>query len=250
MPKTNRAFVVTPYRVDPGGVLQPEIPTEGVCAGQDQHPCKLYVHHHRKRSTGPCFPLTVMRCRPHRLAFTLYPPSHIPYGRSAVLAVAPDGSAIGDDDGVGRHRFQGTLFAASMDAAVGEAWHREHSGSSEKWWGTQLRRLTLAAQLLGLAPEVGSGKRERVADTLGVDLLLLSDQAGRFCSAGGYRDRGSAVTCVLDALPPSDFLAERLVECGTLANRWGAAYRWLPHSAALHRQPFRASGTRRVDRPP
>jgi hypothetical protein len=166
----------------------------------------------------------------------------------ALVAVAPDGSPIRSRDRT--ERFQATLFAASQDAAEGKAWYREHSGSSETWWGTQLRRLTLAAQLLGLAPEVGSRRRERVADILGVDLLLLCDQARQYCNARGYRDRGSVVTRILDALPQSDFLAERLVECGTLANRWGAAYRWLPHSAVLHRQPFRASGTRRPDRPP
>ena len=250
MQKRHRAFVVTPYRADADGVLKPEIPSEGVCAGRTQCPCNLYVHHKRKRSTGPCFPLTVMRCRPHQMAFTLYPPAHIPYGRSAVLAVAPDGGGISDDNGDRSQRFQGTLFEASQDAAVGETWHREHSGSSDKWWGTQLRRLTLAAQLLGLAPKIGSRKREHVADTLGVDLLLLSDEAQQFCSARGYRDRGSAVTRILDALPRSDFLAERLVECGTLANHWGAAYRWLPHSAALRRHPFRGGGTQRPDRPP
>ena len=248
MQKTRRAFVITAYRAGPDGVLEPEIPTEGVCAGQDQLPCKLHIDHRRERSTGPCFPLTVMRCRSHGRAFTLYPPGYVPYGRMALVTVAPDGSPIHVRDAT--QRFQATLFAACQDAAEGKAWHREHSGSSETWWGTQLRRLTLAAQLFGLAPEVGPRRRERVADTLGVDLLLLCDQAGQFCSARGYRDRGAAVTRILDALPQSDFLAERLVDCGTLANRWGVAYRWLPHSAALHRQPFRASGTRRVDRPP
>lgn len=34
----------------------------------------------RDRTTGPCFPLVVPRCRTHNCAFTLYPPSHVPYG--------------------------------------------------------------------------------------------------------------------------------------------------------------------------
>jgi len=120
-------FVVTPYRTGPDGTFEPELPTEGVCAGQDRRPCKLNVNHRRERSTGPCFALTVMRCRPHRRGFTLYPPGHVPYGRIGVAAVAPDGSPIHGSDGAERYR--GTLFEASVDAAEQKAWHREHRGA-------------------------------------------------------------------------------------------------------------------------
>jgi len=246
--KRPRSFVVTPYRCGLGGVFEPEIPSEGVCAGQDTHPCKLAIDHRRERSTGPGFALTVMRCRPHKRAFTLYPPGHVPYGRVAVVAVAPDGSPIRDGDRT--ERFEGTLFAASLDAAETRAWHREHIGSTGRWWGTQLRRLKLAARLLALAPGVASRCRERVADILGLGGLLLSEQAQQFRGARGYQQRGSAVRRVLDALPLSRFLPERLVECGTLAGCWGPAYRWLPQSATLHRQPFRATGTEHPPRPP
>jgi len=248
MEKRTRSFVVTPYRCGPGGVFEPEIPSEGVCAGQDTRVCKLAIDHRRERSTGPGFPLTVMRCRPHKRAFTLYPPGHVPYGRAAVVAVAPDGSPIRDGDRT--ERFEGSLFTASLDAAKGRAWHREHTGPSERWWGTQLRRLKLAARLLALTPGIAWTRRERVADVLGLDGLLLSEQARQFRKAKGYRQRGASVRRVLDALPLGRFLPERLVECGSLAGCWGPAYRWLPQSATLHRHPFRAAGTRRQVRPP
>jgi len=242
-----RSFLVTPYRPGPDGVLRPEIPSEGVCAGEGLPRCKLNVDHRRQRSTGPCFPLTVMRCRPHRRAFTLYPPGHVPYGRVAVVAVAPDGSPIRGREGI--ERFEGTLFTAALDAAAGRAWHREHVGSTDRWWGTQLRRLKRAARLLALAPAAAWKHRGRVADLLALDGLLFSEQAERFGSARGYRERGAAVRRILEALPPSHVLPERLVECGTLAGCWGASYRWLPQSATL-RRPLGAPGTRHRDRPP
>jgi len=242
-------FVVTPYRAGPDGTLEPELPTEGVCAGQDHRPCKLNIDHRRKRSTGPCFPLTVMRCRPHRRGFTLYPPGHVPYGRIGVAAVAPDGSPIHGQNGAERYR--GTLFEASLDASEQKAWHREHrGGSTDRWWGTQLRRLALAAQLLAVAPGVASRRREQVAEILCVDLLLLREQAQKMRAAQGYQQRGTAIRQVLVALPPSRFLPERLLECGYLAGCWGVPNRWLPQSASLHRRPFRATGTKRPYRPP
>ena len=43
----------------------------------------LVVHHLRERKTGPQIPVTVVQCRTHRRAFTIYPLGHVPYGRLA-----------------------------------------------------------------------------------------------------------------------------------------------------------------------
>jgi len=246
--KAHRAFVVAPYRARPDGTLEPDIPTEGICAAQDRRPCKLNVDHRRERSTGPCFALTVMRCRSHKRGFTLYPPGHVPYGRIAVAPVASDASPIRDEDGAERYR--GTLFEACLDAARRKPWHREHDGSTSRWWGTQLRRLTLAAQLLAVAPGVSSRRREQAAEILCVDLLLLHEQARKMRKAQGYHHRGTAIRQVLDAMPYTSFLPERLLECGHLGGLWGAPHRWLPDSAALHRRAFRVAGTKRPHRSP
>jgi hypothetical protein len=162
--------------------------------------------------------------------------------------VAPDGSPV-----CGREKSEGhaaTLFAASQDAAKGKPWYREHIGSTVRWWGTQLRRIALAARLLALAPGIPARRREHVAEVLGLDGLLLTEQAQRFCAAGGYRQRGAAICSVLDAVGQSAFFPERLVECGRLAGLWGPAYRWLPQSSTLRRYPFRAAGTEQLPRPP
>ncbi len=244
MQSRQRAFVVTPYRAKQDGTLAPDIPTHGVCVGQDGRQCRLNFDHRRQRSTGPCFPLTVMRCRPHKRCFTLYPPGHMPYGRRAVVPVAPDGSPVQAPSGVAS--FCMTLFEAALDAAKGIPWHREGAGPTGRWWGKQLRWLKLVAQLLALAPGTEPRLRERIADILGIDLLLLREQARAFRSGGGYRARGHAVRCVLEALPRADSLPERLLACGHLAGHWGAVYRWLPQIGSLQRQ----AGTVRPRSPP
>ena len=91
----------------------------------------VWVDHVRERKTGPCFPLTVLVCGTHEVGFTLYPPGHVPYGRAAVARVAPDGRAIIDGPS-GAEVFDGTVFAAALDASKGTAWDREREGGSER----------------------------------------------------------------------------------------------------------------------
>ncbi len=93
---TSRSFVVTPYRPDAKGVLEPDLPTCCIHRVPGGEACDLVVGHLRDRKTGPRFPLTVLRCRVHGCAFTLYPPGHVPYGRRRVAPVDLVGHAIGE----------------------------------------------------------------------------------------------------------------------------------------------------------
>jgi hypothetical protein len=138
------------------------------------------------------------------------------------------------------------VFEAVLDAAAGTPWQRENAGPRGRWWAKQLRWLRLAAQLFSLAPGTKSRLQERVADILGVDLLSLREQAQAYRSGRGYRERGQAVRRILEALPRTGSLPERLLACGHLAGHWGAAYRWLPQIGRLHRQ----AGTVRPRSPP
>jgi len=54
----------------------------------------LVVHHLRERKAGPQTPVTVVQCRTHRRAFTLYPLGHVPYGHLAVAPVTLDGQVL------------------------------------------------------------------------------------------------------------------------------------------------------------
>ena len=245
-----RPFVITVYLAGPDGQMRAQMPSEGACARRDERPCRVGVHHRRHRSTGPRFPLTVARCRTHQQAFTLYPPGHVPYGRVAVIARAPDGSPIQAARAAPLDAYRGTVFEAALDAADGIAWHREHEGASSRWWPTQHRRLALATRLLGLAAEVPARHREQVAELLGVEHLRVHEAAGTLRERPGYRARGRAVCRVLEALPAGRFVPERVLECGRLSRLWGAPLRWLPESRALRRRPFRGAGTPRAPRPP
>ena len=226
------------------------MPNEGICAGQDSRAYRLCFDHCRQRTTGPCFPLTVIRCQTHRRGFTLYPPGHVPYGRRAVAPVAPDGSPLAKQARQNAERFRGTLFDGALDAADGRAWHREHAGPTDCWWNSQLRGLEVATRLVGVAAENDDGAREQLAELLDVDTLLLREQAQQLRHGAGYRKRGQAVRAVLDALPRSALLPDRLLECGYQIGQWGAPYRWLADTAVLVRMPFRAAGTPRARPPP
>lgn len=226
-------FIVTPYEPASDGRLVPELPQEGPCRG-DGETCRLRVHHLRERSTGPCFPLTVLRCATHGRAFTVYPPGHVPYGRLALVALAPNGEAVR-----GAEPFAGTLFEAARDAARGVAWPREQPGGSDKWWGTQGRRVWGAALLTGVAPELPARLRPELAGLLDVDLLVLTGEP----APAGYRSLGLAVCRVLDALYPGPCLVDRLGAAGALAGLWGEPLRFDPSTGVVRRQPFRATGT-------
>src|SRR4051812_12975097 len=91
-PVARRAFTVTPYAADAAGGMIASMPS--ICPRHEAGaaPCCLWVDHRRDRKTGPLFGLTVARCGPHRRAFTLYPPGHVPYGRVAIAPVSSDGA--------------------------------------------------------------------------------------------------------------------------------------------------------------
>ena len=246
----SRDFVVTVYRVQPNGELEPDLPERGPCDNRAGLPCRLGIHHHRWRKTGPRIWLVVMRCRVHKGFFTLYPPAYAPYRRQPLVMETPEGDPV-RTEGDGRARFEGTLFQGALDAARAVAWHRQHRGTTDRWWTTQLRHLTVTAYLVGVAPELGARERDEIADFLRVDALILHEQAAAIREQSGYRQRGEAVCCILDAIPDGRFLDARLLESGCLTSRWGTPHRWLADTAALRRHPFRsAPDTRRPQRPP
>lgn len=261
--------MIAPY-VAEGGVLCAAVPEKGLCWGRDELPCRLSIDHHRERSTGPCFPLTVLRCATHGVAFTLYPPSHVPYGRSALAPVAPDGSllqrlppdnpppvgAAGSDVAAGghaapspAHAFSHTIFAAALDAARGVAWkHAEQLEASpdgrDRWWSTQQRQLALALRLVGVDPALPMEVRLQVAEVLSVPALVLSEAVSELVGCAGYVACGRAVVKVLDALPQGAHLAARLAESGFLVALWSAPLCWDPHRRRLLRKPFQPLRTR------
>jgi len=209
--------VVVPYRPGADGRLVPEIPGEGPCRDPGDGPCRLVTDHWRERTTGPGFPLLVMRCLTHRRGFTLYPHGHVPYGREAIAPVAPDGASSGTGPG----RFVGTVFEAAVDASRGRPWPRERRDGGHAWWPTMWHRLAQAEVWLGVSPELGEKLRERRAADLEADLLPLTEGARGIEAAPGYRSRGRAVVKVLGELPADRSLLYRLLRAGHAAGLFG-----------------------------
>lgn len=240
-PAARRPFVITPYAEDGDGVLVPAMPAAGPCAERDRLTCLVWVDHVRARSTGPCFPLTVATCGTHGLAFTLYPPGHVPYGRTVMAPVTPDGRAsLG---AAGGEPFGGTFFQAALDAALGQEWARESPGGSERWWGTQGRRLSASLLACGVWPQLEEAQREAVAAALGVALVLLREGAGLIAARPGYRSRGQAVRAVLERIWAGPCVLSRLMASGHLVGLWGEPYTWDAGRAQLRRISFRGLGT-------
>jgi hypothetical protein len=184
-----------------------------------------------------------MRCLTHRLGFTLYPPGHVPYGRVAVAAVAPDGRAVveaGPEVPAGT----ATLFDAALDAAQGTAWARQSSGGTAKWWGTQGRHIEIGVGVCGVAPALGAAAQQAHAAALRVEQLLLMEQTRAIVAAPGYRSRGKAVAAVFERVAAGPCVLERVLAAGHLAGLWGLPLAWEPAVRRLRPLSFRGDGTR------
>ena len=237
--RTSLPFVITPH-VAEDGVFEAVLPDEGPCRDRDGEPCSLGVHHLRPRKTGPCFPLTVMRCRTHGLAFTLYPPGHVPYGRQAIAPVALDGSderLVPVDEAQPLERWESTIFRAALDAARAEAWPRAPEPPEPACWRTQGRHLLRVLRLLGLAPEQDS-RRDIHARALRVDTQLLRDHARLLGSGVGYREHGRAATAVLAEVERSGCVLDSTQRAGELASLWGRPLTWDRGTCVLREPSF------------
>lgn len=234
--------MITPYREQPDGRLEPDIPSTGPCGATEDGACRLARNHIRKRKTGPRFPLTVMRCRPHRRGFTLYPPGHVPYGREAIAPVSCDGGKVHSEPD--SEPWSATVFEVALDAEEGKPWVREASGGAERWWSTQGRRLERLVRWFALEPATGARQQQAIADVLVVALLLLIEQAQQIARRPGYRSRGSAVCAILAALTTAPVVADRLAAAGYLAGLWGRPHRWDAGSGVLRSLPYRLPETR------
>ncbi len=209
--------------------------------------CSVHVDHVRKRKTGTCLSLVVMRCRRHGCAFTLYPCGFAPYARVPIAPVDPRGTPViarveGDRIEEPLAAWRGTPFEAALDAARGTAWPRSEGRTkgATRWWRTQGRWIGLAALLVGLVALASDPVA--VAAQLNVPALTMRDASQAYAAARGYRARGAVIVHVLSLLKPSRRTAERLFASGAHAGRWGAPLSWDPIAHRLRPCAFRASG--------
>lgn len=232
-PLARRSFIVTPY-LGSEGKLQPIMPDRCIEADNDGAGCKLRVQHWRERKTGPQFDLLVVKCETHGVAFTLYPPGQVPYGRVAIAAVDSEGQPLrrADDSTVILPlAWEQTLFGAAADGARRIAWPRSGANSSPGSWRSQGRYIAQAAELLGLTET----HEPRLVGPLGVSELGQRQAVAAYGRATGYEARSLAICTLVDEL--------ELVECDVLdmtlsagfaAGRWGRPRRWDARLCQLH----------------
>lgn len=103
-----RPFLVAPYVTGADGALRPVDGIDRCPLGKGDERCRLGKHHARDRTTGPCFPVWVMRCATHKACFTIYPSGHVPYGRERVAPVSATGLPYKERHG--REAWRGTFF--------------------------------------------------------------------------------------------------------------------------------------------
>jgi hypothetical protein len=245
------------------------LPTTCVSAEEAATGCVLRVHHFRPRTTGPAFPIAVLLCGPHRRAFTLYPPGHEPYGRVAYAPVGPSGEPLVVADTPAAEKaaapkptfdaeeerrpavvaglnFEGTLFAAAVDASRGYAWARDDDPEDRgPDFDTQVARLSRASAWLGLNPRPEDKLGEQIARALDVPRLTLHDAADEYGRASGLAQRGRVVVSVLERLRPDRCLLDRLIAAGVHAGVFATVHRFEPGAtrAAPRGHVFRPAGT-------
>jgi hypothetical protein len=185
-----------------------------------------------------------MRCRAHRKGFTIYPPGHVPYGQKPVAAVAPDGSWIAGKGGT--KRFAGTCFDAALDAADNHPWpHASYDGNLHPRFRTQLRQLDRLTLLLAIKPDPPAADlREEISTILSVPGQVLHDSADLVLEQSGFRTLGTAICSVLETIPETSTLFERIAEAGAVARLWPAPYFWDYQHQMLKTSPFRRVRTR------
>lgn len=247
---------MTDYHVDDQGRMVAAMPSQCPCAGEHVEACHVVVDHFRERKTGPEHPLAVLRCTTHGRAFTVYPPGHVPYGREAIVRIAPDGSRLDAAEGNPPLRdtvsslFADTWFQAALDGARGVYWNPyPPDGTDFQWWSTQSRRLEKATQWLGVAPGMPEALRELISAAIEVDLLRLRTASQGIATTPGYRSRGEAVRGVLAEVVRGPCILERMLLAGHVAGLWGRPLRWDASAHILRSAPFPAREIPPADTP-
>ena len=215
-----------------------------VHAVSEDKACVLVVHHVRVRKTGPEIPVTVLQCRTHHRAFTLYPLGHHPYGRLAVAPVGLDGELLRATEGelqVGGKRspaWSTTLFGSAF-AALQESTVKR---TDLRWWATEApERLAQGAAILGVHPTLSVPAADAIAFRLEIPRIVLRQAADAYANARGRAARGDVLIGLLGELGDTCLL-DRVLAAGACAGCWGTVTRWDAASGGARGRVFPGRG--------
>jgi hypothetical protein len=209
-----------------------EIPSRCIHFEAGMDACKVVANGWGARDTGPRHPLRRVKCH-HGPGYRLYPPGYAPYQRESVAPVDSVGEMVligveDESESPGMIAWCRTFFAAALDAAMGTGWSRESPVDDSRRKRTQQRYLELCARLLGLSHEMEDEVCQRIAASLGIAWLLLSDRRALYQSAVTYMERGPVIKSVLEKVSVDRSLAHRLLTAGFIAGLWGRPKWWDP----------------------
>ncbi|MFC1482262.1 hypothetical protein ACFL51_00495 [Myxococcota bacterium] len=188
------------------------MPRSSPCAEGARCQCKVGLHGHRERKTGPGHPLAVVRCQVHGQSFTIYPSGFVPFGRQrlprrrAEIESAPALLAVED--------------RADPEVTRWPGW-ADPDGVEPGWASTQWRQIGWWGRCLGLSESEAQG--QRVAAVLGVPQHEHVAGRARY-GAGGDRRRSQAVLAVLAAVGRAGEVLVRLLRAGQLVGLLGRAF--------------------------
>jgi hypothetical protein len=192
--------------------------------------------------------VTVLQCRTHRRAFTLYPLGHIPYGRLAVAPVGLDGELLCSTESeplADRKRqpaWRTTLFGPAF-AACDEPTIRL---TDPRWWATAPpERFAQGAAILGVHPALSVRDADAIAFRLEIPRLVLRQAADEYERARGRAARGHVLIGVLGELGDRCLL-DRVLAAGASAGCWGTVTRWDAASGGARGRVFAGRGATAV----
>lgn len=230
-PIEKRPFLWTPYLADETGQYKPSSRIDRCPHAVGGEPCcTLKEHSFRERKTGPKIPLRVLYCEQHRVYCTVYPPGHVPYGRSSLAAVDLGGKAIEllePEPGLSCVSSQEVLFEAAVDAARGYRWESEPiEGLGLPRYPTQRRRIERCSRILGLGQELSAPIVEQIRDVLGIDGIDHEQGRSLFQSSSSLASQGAAIVSVCQQSIRDESLVPRLLATGHLSGLWGHPWLW------------------------
>jgi hypothetical protein len=219
------------------------MPRGCVHAAIEDEACVLVVHHVRERKTGPRIPVTVLQCRTHRRAFTLYPHGHLPYGRLAIAPVGLDGELLRATEG---EPVDGKRPPAWSTTLFGSAFAAIHASTVKltdpRWWATEApERLAQGAAILGVHPALSVQAADAIAFRLEIPRLMHRQAADAYAHARGRAARGRVLVGVLGELGDACLL-DRLLAAGACAGCWGTVTRWDAASRGARGRVFPGRG--------
>jgi hypothetical protein len=183
----------------------------------------------------------MMRCRTHRVFFTLYPMGFEPYARVRLVPVDGLGQPLtgmsepeepqAADPTPGEPRcdekWRSSRVVAVMDAAdpAVDLWFPEGSETTP-CQRTQRRWIARIQEILGLGTSLSSALSEQIARVLGVPGYDHQQARSRVSSAGTVRERASAILHLVALMTLDDEIFARFLGAGSLSGFWKVGLIW------------------------